>query len=141
MIKFGLRCAADHGFEGWFASSDEYEQQRRRGFVQCPACGTTDVRKALMAPSVSTSRDRAAVRSEMRAKANAVMGELRRMREQVTANAEDVGPRFAEEARRIHYGEVKPKAVYGQASEEEVGALLEEGVAVAPLPVLPEDRN
>ena len=91
-----------------------------------------------MAPSVSTSRKRQAVAAEQ---AKAVMGELRKLREHVTKNAEDVGPRFAEEARKIHFGEVEPKAVYGEASKEDVEALVEDGVPVAPLPRLPEDVN
>lgn len=141
MIKFGLRCEEDHRFEGWFGSSDEFETQRKRGFVTCPVCGSSKVDKALMAPSVSTSRDKAAVRSEVMNAQARMLGEMRRLREAVTKNAEDVGPRFAEEARRIHYGEIEPKAVYGSATKDEVGALVEEGVGVAPLPVLPEDAN
>ena len=141
MIKFGLRCDDDHAFEGWFASSDAFETQRKRGFVTCPTCDSAKVRKALMAPAVSTSRDRAAAAGEMARKHKALMGEMRKLRDAVTANAEDVGPRFAEEARRIHYGESEPKAVYGEASKEEVTSLREEGIPVAPLPRLPDDAN
>ena len=145
MIKFGLKCEDGHRFEGWFGSSDEFERQRLRGFVTCPACGSAKVEKALMAPSVSTSRSKAAVASEVQGKmmnAHAEMlGHMRRLRDAVTKNAEDVGPKFAEEARKIHYGETEPKAVYGTATKEDVGALMEEGVTVAPLPVLPEDAN
>lgn len=141
MIKFGLRCENKHRFEAWFASSDAFESQRKRGFVTCPDCGSSTVEKALMAPSVSTSRDRAAVASEIGRKHLAAMGELRKMRDAVTKNAENVGDRFAQEARRIHYGEVPDKAVYGSASREDVAALADEGIAVAPLPRLPDDAN
>ena len=145
MIKFTLRCDEDHDFEGWFGSSDEFDRQRKRGFVTCPVCGSASVRKALMAPRVSTSRDKAAVAGEVRGEVmNAhaqMLSRMRELREVVTRNAEDVGPRFAEEARRIHYGETPPKAVYGKATKEEVEGLVEEGVGVAPLPVLPEDAN
>ena len=141
MIKFGLRCKDAHEFEGWFGSSDEFDRQSRRGFVTCPVCGSGDVRKALMAPSVSTSRAQAAVRSEVMNAHAQMLGHMRKLRDAVTQNAEDVGPRFAEEARKIHYGEVEPKAVYGEATKDEVTGLLEEGVEVAPLPVLPEDGN
>ena len=141
MIKFGLRCDRDHRFEAWFASSDAFETQRRQGFVACPDCGSTAVNKALMAPSVSTSRSQAAVASEVERKHKAVMGELRKMRDAVTKNAENVGDRFAQEARRIHYGETPGKAVYGSASKEDVAALADEGIPVAPLPRLPDDAN
>ena len=141
MIRFGLVCTADHRFEGWFGSSAEFERQQERGLVACPNCGTADVRKALMAPSVSTSRDRQAARREVGEARSRALKQLRALREAVTRDAQDVGPRFAEEARRIHYGETEPKAVYGSATKDEVGSLLEEGVAVAPLPVLPEDAN
>ena len=141
MIKFGLRCNEAHRFEAWFASSDAFETQAKRGFVTCPECGSATVEKALMAPSVSTSRDRAAVASEIERKHKAAMGELRRLRDAVTKNAENVGDRFAHEARRIHYGEVPQKAVYGNASKEDVAALADEGIPVAPLPRLPDDAN
>ena len=141
MIKFGLRCDADHRFEGWFGSSDEFATQAKRGFVSCPVCGSAKVEKALMAPSVSTSRTQDAVRSEVMNAHAQMLGQMRKLRDAVTKDAENVGPRFAEEARRIHYGETEPKAVYGQATKEEVASLVEEGVTVAPLPVLPEDTN
>ena len=141
MIKFTLRCDETHDFEGWFGSSEEFERQAKRGFVTCPVCGSAQVRKALMAPRVSTSRDRAAVAGEVMNAHAKMLGHMRELREAVTRNAEDVGPRFAEEARRIHYGESPPKAVYGKATQDEVKGLVEEGVGVAPLPVLAEDGN
>lgn len=141
MIKFNLRCDHDHTFEGWFASSDAFDTQAKRGFVSCPDCGSSAVRKALMAPSVSTTRDRAAVAAEVAGKQREIMSQLRKIRDTVTSQAENVGDRFAQEARRIHYSEVPKKAVYGSASKEEVTALAEEGIAVAPLPRLPEDAN
>ena len=141
MIKFGLRCDEDHRFEGWFGSSEDFATQAKRGFVSCPVCGSAKVEKALMAPSVSTSRQQDAVRSEVVNAHAQMLGHMRKLRETVEKNAENVGPRFAEEARKIHYGETAPKAVYGEATKEEVAGLIDEGVGVAPLPVLPEDAN
>ena len=141
MIKFDLRCDGKHRFEAWFASSTAFDAQSRRGFVTCPDCGSAKISKALMAPSVSTSRARAASVSEAERKQREVLSALRRMRDAVTRNAQDVGDRFAQEARRIHYGEVPQKAVYGSATKDDVAALADEGIPVAPLPRLPDDAN
>jgi len=154
MIKYQLQCDKDHDFAGWFASSDAFDKQVERKLVECPECGSTEVRKALMAPNVATSRKKAAVET---AKATEARGEIvkamREMRRKVEENAEYVGPRFAEEARRIHYKETegakdekgadgkKSKGIYGEASLSEAKELAEEGIDFLPLPVLPEDQN
>lgn len=142
MIRLSLVCSGEHEFEGWFASSDDFEKQRKRGFVACPECGSTKVEKGLMAPSVSTGRRKEAIAvATMDGHRGEIIAKMRELRDAVTANAEDVGKRFPEEARKIHYGEVEERAVYGEASREEVESLLDEGVGIAPLPVLPEDAN
>ena len=142
MIRYTLTCEHGHEFEGWFSGSADFDSQRERGFVSCPVCGSTQVEKALMAPSVSTARKKEerqalaveALQKEALAKLKAAVAEVK-------ANSEDVGERFPEEARRIHYGEAEARGIIGQASIDEAEALLEEGIAVAPLPVLPDDVN
>ena len=145
MIKYQLQCDKDHEFAGWFASSDAFDKQVKRKLVECPECSSTDVRKALMAPSVSTSRKKAQVETAETAKARAeLIKAMREVRKKVEQNAEYVGPRFAEEARRIHYKEAESregKGIYGEASLAEAKELAEEGIDFMPLPVLPEDQN
>ena len=142
MIKFGLSCDHGHAFEAWFSSSDDFDTQQGRGLVTCPVCNSDKVEKSLMAPAVSTarSREKMAVSNEtaMRSK---VFAEMRKLRDKITENADNVGREFPEEARRIHYGESEPRGIYGEANKEEVGALLEEGIEIAPLPPVPEDAN
>ncbi|MEF2071436.1 DUF1178 family protein [Consotaella aegiceratis] len=142
MIRFDLRCTpAGHGFDGWFRSSEDYETQAARGLVTCPICGATAVEKALMKPAVSTSR-KAAARSEvMNAEAAKAYAKLQEIARHVRANADYVGPKFAEEARKIHYGEIDARQIYGEASPSEVKSLSEEGIEAVPLPPLPEDKN
>lgn len=138
MIKFTLVCSNGHDFEAWFASSSAFDEQVGRGLVACAVCESTDVSKALMAPSVSTARKQEAIRDKAQAD---IVQSLRKFRDEVTANADDVGRNFAKEARAIHYGDAPERGIYGEANQEEVGSLLEEGIAVAPLPKLPEDAN
>jgi len=142
MIKFTLACEGGHDFEGWFGSSDDFEMQKTRGLVSCPYCGSPKVDKALMAPSVSTSRAKEKVEVvNVDQTRRAIIAEMKELRDKITANAEDVGERFPEEARKIHYGEAKERGIYGAASSEEVKDLVDEGVKIAPLPVLPDDVN
>lgn len=166
MIRYALSCKAGHGFEGWFRGLEDFERQKAGGLLSCPVCGGSEVDKALMAPAVSTSRRKearaetvaASVRQAAAAEGAepaqvpaiaaprspeqaALIEKLRTLRAELTANAEDVGTAFPEEARKIHYGEAEARGIYGAASREDVGELLEEGIAVMPLPVLPEDRN
>ncbi len=138
MIKYQLLSENDHDFAGWFKSSDAFDAQVKRKLVDCPTCGSTDVRKALMAPSVSTSKKKAEISTTARTEMVKAMREIRR---KVEDNAEYVGPRFAEEARRIHYKETEQKGIYGEASLSEAKELADEGIDFLPLPVLPEDQN
>jgi hypothetical protein len=148
MIRYALRCARDHGFEGWFRSSEDYAAQRKRRLVVCPACGSAKVEKAVMAPSVQGVEERAPAAAEppvpvaMSDPRDAAMREaLRRLREHVVASSEDVGDRFAEEARKIHKAEAEPRSIRGRATPDEAQALREDGVEFAPLPTFPEDQN
>ncbi|MEO1398596.1 MAG: DUF1178 family protein [Pseudomonadota bacterium] len=142
MIRFNLRCEADHEFDGWFASNDGFAEQKRRGFVTCPHCHSNNVEKSLMAPQVSTGRRKEAIAvSTMDETRKALFEEMKKLRDAVTEKGEDVGQRFAEEARKIHYGEADDRLVYGQADRDEIAGLADEGIAIAPLPVLPDDAN
>lgn len=142
MIKFALRCEEAHAFEGWFASNEDFERQKAAGPISCPICGSSAVVKALMAPAVATADDRSQTQVVAGGAAQQeMMAKLKELVTQIRAQSEDVGARFPEEARKIHYGEAPQRGIIGQAKPEDVGALLEEGIAVAPLPVLPEDAN
>lgn len=142
MIRFGLICNHDHEFDGWFSSSDDFDAQKRRGLIACPSCNSTKVSKSLMAPSVSTGRrkEKLAVATADAARRE-MIAEMKKLRDKITEGAEDVGKRFPEEARKIHYGESEERGIYGEANREDVEELLEEGVAIAPLPVIPDDAN
>lgn len=167
MIRYSLRCKKDHTFESWFASSDAFEKLAAKKQVVCPECGSRSVEKALMAPRVvkseaKSSSKRAANAAAKRAVAAAAAASVpeapapglqhvaaqkelievvRKLRDEVVAKAEYVGPRFSEEARKIHYEEAPARGIYGEATADEARALLEEGVEVMPLPVLPGDTN
>ncbi len=142
MIKFTLACNDGHDFEGWFGNSEDFETQKSRGLVTCPYCGSPRVEKALMAPSVSTARGKEKIEVANVDKARrAMFAEIKELRDKITENSEDVGTRFPEEARKIHYGESEERGIYGEASHEEVKELVDEGVSIAPLPVLPDDAN
>jgi hypothetical protein len=145
VIRFALSCSEGHRFEGWFASSEAFEEQKGRGALSCPLCGSIDVDKALMTPAVATSRKRSSVSlaahpPSLPAEGDA-MAKLRELRKRLTENADYVGDRFAEEARRIHYDEVEKRGIYGEATSDEARALAEEGIEFHPLPPLPEDHN
>jgi hypothetical protein len=136
MILFTLRCARGHEFEGWFRDGDTFEAQRRTGEIACPDCGDRAIEKAMMAPRLGRSRDDSPP-APMLARLRAALSELRR---QVEANCDYVGDRFAEEARRIHYGEVDARAIYGEASEKESRELVDEGISIRRIPwVAPTD--
>ena len=137
MIRFSLSCAQDHPFEGWFRDNAAFEQQASAGQIACPTCGDTAVRKAIMAPAVARTDTTAA--AERAAKRVALMMQVaRQVRQHVEKNFENVGPKFAEEARRIHHGEAEQRDIWGQATPDEAKELREEGVPVAPLPEVPE---
>ena len=145
MIRFALRCAAEHDFEGWFANSAAFDAQRGAGDISCPVCGSVDVDKGLMAPSVTPSRKAESVRLAAHPPQvppdSEVVAKLREIRRKLTADSEYVGDRFAEEARRIHYDEVEKRGIHGEATRDEVRGLADEGIEFHPLPVLPEDHN
>ncbi|MCB8823084.1 DUF1178 family protein [Microvirga rosea] len=149
MIKYALACEQAHEFESWFPSSDAYETQRKRGFVTCPYCDSAKVEKQIMAPSVGRT-DKAPDKAPMpepqsvamlSEKEKQIRAMIRAVREHVMQNSENVGKAFAEEARKIHYGEAEERAIYGEANPAETRALLEEGIDILPLPAVPDDRN
>ncbi|WP_438752114.1 DUF1178 family protein [Pararhizobium sp. O133] len=142
MIKYTLACDNGHSFEGWFSSSADFDRQADLGLVSCPACGSVSIGKELMAPSVSTARkkDEAKVLMMDQARKEAV-SKIRELVTSIRENAEDVGTKFPEEARKIHYGEAEQRGLIGQATVEEARELLDEGIEIAPLPVLPDDVN
>lgn len=149
MIHYELRCSEGHGFDGWFPSISAFESQAKRGFVVCPHCGGSNVSRALMAPGIpkkgAPARNAVApATAATPAKATlpdripaAVMAQLQRLRAEVEANCDYVGPGFAEEARRIHNGESDRTGIYGEATKEEAEALREDGIAVAAIPWVP----
>jgi hypothetical protein len=128
MIRFSLRCVSGHEFEAWFRNGDGYDAQQKAGEIACPECGNTHVEKALMAPSIGRSRESAPISP---AQLRSALVELRR---QVESNCDYVGPQFAEEARRIHYGESDPRGIYGEASAEDSRELAEEGIKFGRVP-------
>lgn len=136
MIKYRLHCSEDHEFEAWFASSGSYEVQVATGQVCCPECDSRDVSKSIMAPNVSV-RSRAHD-DEMPARYRNLVREVAKA---IVAGTEDVGDRFPEEARKIHYREVEQRAIRGVASPDEARSLVEEGVEIMALPRLPEEAN
>ncbi|OZA00374.1 MAG: hypothetical protein B7X99_04420 [Rhizobiales bacterium 17-65-6] len=152
MIRYTLNCLQGHQFESWFPSSESYEKQRGLSLVACPHCGSTAVEKAIMAPAVArTDRAPAPAPDAPPAAAAPVAlmpeGEqnlrrlLKELRDHVTQNADYVGDAFATLARKMHDGEEEHRAIYGEATAEDVKALREDEVEVFPLPLLPDDRN
>ena len=141
MIRFSLSCDNDHDFDGWFRNGDDFDAQKKRGFVSCPVCHSTRVEKALMAPAVSTAKKKEKVALAMGEEQRRMMAQLKQMAEKVRENADYVGDKFAEEARKIHFGETDARGIYGEATPEEARSLAEDGVEFMPIPVFPEDRN
>jgi hypothetical protein len=144
MIKYALACAEGHAFESWFPDSAAYETQRKRGFVVCPECGSARVDKAIMAPAVV-----AGVRAPAEAAPEILVDDRRRkarefftaMRREIEANTDDVGAKFPEVARAIHFGEAPERAIRGRASLEEAKSLIEDGVGVMPMPIMEDELN
>lgn len=156
MIRYALQCDKGHGFESWFADSSAYDKQRKRKLIECPNCGSTNVDKAIMAPALKRTRRSRAVPNEPAPETNVdsktpvammspqereLRSKLKELRDHLVKNADYVGPKFPEEARKMHHGEIDRRSIYGEASMEEAKALAEEGVEFHPLPSLPEDRN
>jgi hypothetical protein len=141
LIRFALICEHEHEFEGWFRSNDDFDTQKKRGFVDCPTCGSHKVQKALMAPAVSTARKQETIALAMGEAQKQALAQLKAMAEKVRENADYVGDKFAEEARKIHFGESDPRGIYGEATLDEAKSLAEDGVEFMPIPVFPDDRN
>jgi hypothetical protein len=163
MIRYALICDHEHSFESWFQNSAAYDKQVKRGLVTCPICNSAKVSKALMAPRLSGVKKRgqaiaaaeAAPAADMPAAVPApaapvamispqeqeFRAKLKELREHIVKNADNVGQKFPEEARKMHYGETEPRSIYGEASPEQAKELHEEGIEFHALPVLPEERN
>ena len=155
MIRYALRCERGHEFDSWFQSSAAYDSQHNRGLVACPICESTTVNKAIMAPRIARkgksksapvpaaapADDAAPTSLVMAPQERELVAKLRELRDHVLKNADNVGNKFPDEARKMHYGDIDHRAIYGEATTEEARALIDEGIEVAPLPVLPGDRN
>ena len=144
MIKYALRCNNGHGFEAWFRSSDAYDRQAKRRLVDCPSCGSVEVEKQPMAPALKKSRSSPPPEAQRNVPPGTQMPTLEMLRafkRHVLENSEDVGPKFAEEARKIHYGDSEARAIRGEASAHEAVELKEEGIEFGILPVVPDDLN
>ena len=146
MIRYALLCEHDHDFEGWFGASSDYDEQLARGLLECPVCGSKAVRKAIMAPAVSGTKAQAAAPgppppfSDSEAR-EMMMQSAQAVRRHVEDNFDYVGDAFAREARAIHEGKSEQRGIYGEASGPEVKKLVEDGVAVAPLPPGPPSKR
>jgi hypothetical protein len=158
MIRYTLQCERGHGFESWFQSSSAYESQEKRKLVNCPVCGSAKVERAIMAPQIVGKRGREdaapapapAVATDvttagstplMMAQERELRAKIKELRDHIVKNADNVGERFPNEARKMHYGDIEHRPIYGEATPDEARSLIEEGVEVSPLPVLPDDRN
>ena len=161
MIHYNLCCKKGHAFESWFQSSSAYETQEKRKLVSCPVCGSTDVERAIMAPQIVGKMGRDNTSSEpapapapaaegippssstplLMAQERELRAKLKELRDHIVKNADNVGESFPNEARKMHYGDIEHRPIYGEASPDEAKALIDEGVEVMPLPTLPDDRN
>jgi hypothetical protein len=142
LIRYSLTCDNAHEFEGWFSEGADFDRQVATGFLTCPVCHSAAISKLLMAPSVSTARKKDEMQTlAMDAMRREALEKLKEAVAAVKANSEDVGTQFPEEARKIHYGEADARGIIGQATFDEAQALLEEGIEIAAIPVLPEDVN
>ncbi len=151
MIHYQLRCGQAHEFDGWFKDSASFETQAKRGLVECPECGGTDIARALMAPALGKREALPVPITPPPAEAPAAAPEkvatgrlpaqmlaaLQRMRAEVEKNCDYVGPAFADKARAMHRGEAEPKSIYGETTEEQAESLAEEGISVAKIPWVP----
>jgi hypothetical protein len=153
MIHYQLQCGQAHGFDGWFKDSASFEKQAKRGLIECPECGATDVERALMAPALSkrealpvpveapsppveasAAKPEKALAGRLPAQ---MLAALQRIRAEVEKSCDYVGPNFADQARAMHRGEIEPKGIYGETTEEQAESLAEEGVEVAKIPWVP----
>ncbi len=164
MIHYNLRCKKGHAFESWFQSSSAYESQEKRKLVSCPICGSTEVERAIMAPRIARKKGRDNTPAEplptpttpaptaevippssptplLMTQERELRAKLKELRDHIVKNADNVGDSFPNEARKMHYGDIEHRPIYGEASPDEAKALIDEGVEVMPLPTLPDDRN
>ena len=158
MIRYNLICDQRHEFESWFANSGAYDKQAKRGLVSCPLCGSEKVEKAIMAPRLARTDKSGPIVAPAEEAAPApaeaptpvamispqereFRAKLKELRDHLTANAENVGKKFPEVARKMHYGETEHRSIYGEASPKDAKDLHEEGIEFHPLPVLPDERN
>ena len=158
MIRYSLICEKAHEFESWFASSAAYDKQAKRGLIDCPLCGSAKVEKAIMAPRLARKDKSTSIVAPAEESAPApaqvptpvamispqereFRAKLKELRDHLTANADNVGKKFPEVARKMHYGEIEHRSIYGEASPQDAKALHEEGIEFHPLPVLPDERN
>jgi hypothetical protein len=156
MIHYNLRCQRGHTFESWFQSSSAYEAQEKHKLVNCPVCGSAKVERAIMAPQIVSKKGKDSALPAPAAAADVappastpllmaqereLRAKLKELRDHIVKSADNVGERFPVEARKMHYGDIEHRPIYGEASPDEARALIEEGVEVTPLPVLPDDRN
>jgi hypothetical protein len=156
MIRYALVCAKKHEFESWFPGSAAFDRQRKRGLVTCPMCGSAEVEKALMTPQLGRSAKRNEVVvpaptvpvaeppapvAVMSPQERELRVKLKELHDHLVANADNVGRKFPEEARKMHYGEIEHRSIYGEASAEDAKELSEEGIEFHLLPALPDDRN
>ncbi len=157
MIRYALQCERGHAFESWFQNSAAYDKQAKRGLVTCPICNSGKVEKAIMAPRlVRTEANEPAAEAAPPAtpptpprtpvamvspQERELRKRLKELRDHVVKNATYVGPRFAEEARKMHYGEIEHRSIYGEASAEEARELHDEGIEFQPLPIMPDEFN
>jgi hypothetical protein len=158
MIRYTLRCERGHNFESWFQDSAAYDSQIKRKLVSCPTCDSIKVEKAIMAPRIVGKKGRersepapapaaeapapdASATPLMMTQERELRTKLKELRDHIVKNADNVGEKFPNEARKMHYGEIEHRPIYGEASPEEAKSLIDEGVEVSPLPVLPDDRN
>jgi hypothetical protein len=162
MIRYALVCEQGHNFESWFQNSAAFDKQAKRGLVTCPHCGSAKVEKGIMAPRLSSSKQRKApdetqaaaptVSTPAPAPENSPVAmispaetefrtRLKELREHLTKNADNVGQKFPEEARKMHYGETEHRSIYGEASPKDAKDLAEEGIEFHPLPILSDERN
>jgi hypothetical protein len=161
VIQYALACDKGHTFESWFQNSVAYDKQAKRKLIECPMCGSAKVEKAIMAPRLARKDKSTSI--ALREEAASALADtttpdsspvamispqehefrkkLKELRDHLTANADNVGKKFPEEARKMHYGETEHRSIYGEASAEDAKELHEEGIAFHPLPVLPDERN
>jgi hypothetical protein len=147
LIRYDLICAKGHEFDGWFSDSAAYDKQSKRGQISCTACGVNKIEKQIMAPSIPGKANRKSESSQQMVagpidpRAAAMMQMMRDYRKHVTENSENVGDKFADEARKIHFKESKERSIYGVTTPDDAKALIDEGIEVHPIPRLPEDGN